>query len=273
VKTKPIGKAECKDCLKYRDGTDQKFVYMDYYKDGPSTHVMRLPDEAEAEKRKEEGRVENPTHDWIPTYGPAYGPANFGFGSSPKPEFFLPVVDWDKLEGDLRVKFTAHDYGGADMPMTANNFYTNIQKGFSDGTSMLKNAGYPSELYSEIPSSDFEGVWEVVDPVSQNFVEMTLDKLEGGKPAQGNSSPSGGKGKASIGGTERGTWKHMGTKDKWAVITWTDTKKIEKTKIEKKDDQYKKSDYAIGQKLEDPRIAVPVQKVRCLDAVPEPACR
>jgi hypothetical protein len=108
-------------------------------------------------------------------------------------------------------------------------FAANIKKGLEG---LGEGSGYPHDLYSDLPSSDFEGVWKVVDTAPQ--VEITLSKE--------------GEAKASSG--EVGTWEQMGDKAKWAVITWKDTTKIEKTKIAKEDDQYKKSHYRIGERLE-----------------------
>jgi hypothetical protein len=67
----------------------------------------------------------------------------------------------------LREIFTTPDYGSADMQMTLKNFAANIQKDLKleNGTSI----GYPSELYSELPSSDFEGVWKVKDTAGKTF--------------------------------------------------------------------------------------------------------
>jgi hypothetical protein len=205
---KPIAKL-------YPKSTGRKDVFINYYKDGGSTHPMRLPDEDEVNKRK----ILNPDGTWV----------------TPN------ILDWVKLAPDLREKFISHDYGAADMPMTPRNFYSNSKKGIDGGQSQCKTTegtGYPSALYSDLPSSDFEGVWKVVDTAPQ--VEITLSRLSEGTK----------KGEAKASSGEVGTWEQMEGKAKWAVITWKDTTKIEKTKIAKEDDQYKKSDYRIGQRLE-----------------------
>jgi hypothetical protein len=55
----------------------------------------------------------------------------------------------------------------------------------------------------------------------------------------------------------------MGKKDNMAVITWRDTAVLEKTKIAKDDDQYKKSDYRKYERVEDkPTSSPPTLAVR-----------
>jgi len=217
----------------YPKPTGRKEVFINYYRDGIQTHPMRLPDEAEANSRK----ILNPDGKWV----------------TPN------ILDWDKLAPNLREKFISHDYGDADMPMTPRNFYSNIKKGIDGGQwwyqcKTSEGTGYPSALYSDLPNSDFEGVWKIEDPFNpspQNLVTITLWNLKDGK------------GKVTASNGQEGTWEQKGTKDKWAVITWKDSTKIEKTKIEKKDDQYKKSDYAINHPLDKvpTHSPTPAQKV------------
>jgi hypothetical protein len=212
-----------------------KVVFMDYYKDG--THTMRLPKESEATKRKDDGKLENP---------------------SKPPEWVTPnIVNWNNLEPNLRETFIAHDYGSADMPMTPKNFYSNIIKGFSDGTSMLKKAGYPSELYSELPASDFEGVWIEKGAGPDGNITLTVDKPPMTVDNSNETLPSG---RAATASGSKGTWKEEGGKGNSAVITWTEPTKFEKTKIAKERGpdgktgygKYQKSDYRVGERLENP---------------------